>query len=493
MGILKKGSGKMAPEELTINQEILEQLHQRIRELEDLNRDYLGMIENSYDGMLIADGESRILHINPSIERVMGLKYPDSIGRSTKDFIEEGLANASATLKVLESGKEETVIVNTINGKVALSTGVPAYDRDGKIQRVYCNVRDITDLNHLRQKNQQTQTLASKYLAELNQLKKSNQVEFVAHSKEMRQVIDMAYRIAHVDSTVLILGESGVGKDLIAKMIHQASPRNDVGPFLKLNCGAIPENLLESELFGYETGAFTGASKEGKAGYFELAHKGTLFLDEIGDLPKNLQVKLLNVIQDQKITRVGGVKPKEIDVRILAATNRNLEEMVQRGLFREDLFYRLNVVPVTIPPLRKRREDIPFIIHYYADYFNKKYNLNVKFSKEIIETLSKYAWPGNVRELANLVERLIVVVQETAITPEHLPPKYQVLESVLIEYNQRKTLREALEEFENGFIAQTIKRCASREEAAMQLDISLSSLTRRVRRLRGSKLTLIND
>ncbi|GAB6171239.1 sigma 54-interacting transcriptional regulator [Paradesulfitobacterium aromaticivorans] len=489
----------MAPEEKAVsqtaaNQEIIEQLQQRIKELEDLNRDYLGMIQNSYDGMLIADGESTILHINPSIERVMGLKYPDSIGKSTKYFVEDGLADASASasLKVIESGKEETVIVNANNGKMVLSTGVPAYDRDGKVYRVYCNVRDITDLNMLKQKYVQTQVLASKYLAELNQLKKSNSLDFVAHSKGMRAVIDMAYRIAQVDSTVLILGESGVGKDLIAHMIHKASPRNESGPFLKINCGAIPENLLESELFGYETGAFTGASKEGKAGYFELAHKGTLFLDEIGDLPINLQVKLLNVLQDQKITRVGGVKSKEIDVRILAATNKNMEEMVRRGLFREDLYYRLNVVPVMIPPLRERTEDIPFMIHFYSGFFNKKYNLNVKFSQDAIETLTKYLWPGNVRELANLVERLMVVVQEAVITTEHLPQKYHVRTPLEYDY-QPKTLKVAVEEFEDGFIARTIEQCRSREEAAILLGISLSSLTRRIRRLRGSKLTLNDD
>nr|WP_206808785.1 sigma 54-interacting transcriptional regulator [Paradesulfitobacterium ferrireducens] len=488
----------MAPEDIAVqtagDQEVIAQLEQRIKELEELNRDYLGLFQNSYDGMLIADGNSTILHINPSIERVMGLKYPDSIGKTTRYFLEDGLADASATLKVIESGKEETVIVNARNGKVILSTGVPAYDREGKVHRVYCNVRDITDLNNLRQKYVQTQTLASKYLAELNQLKKSNPQDFVAHSKSMRMVIDMAYRIAQVDSTVLILGESGVGKDLIARMIHKASPRNEAGPFLKINCGAIPENLLESELFGYETGAFTGANKEGKAGYFELAHKGTLFLDEIGDLPVALQVKLLNVLQDQKIIRVGGVKAKEIDVRILAATNKNLDEMVRQGLFREDLYYRLNVVPVTIPPLRERRDDIPFMIHYYVDFFNHKYNLNLKFSQEAIEALSRYAWPGNVRELANLVERLMVMVQDTLITAEHLPPKYRapVLPDPSYDYSL-KNLKEAVAEFEDKFIAQTLARTKSREEAAMQLGISLSSLTRRIRRMKRSKLTRITD
>jgi len=481
--------------EETINQELLGQLHQRIRELEEDNRSYLGMLENSYDGLLIADGESKILYINPSMERIMGLKHPDSIGRTTRELVEEGITNASATVKVIESGKKETVLINTTMGKTALSTGVPSYDSNGKIDKVYCNIRDITDLNQLKHKHQQTQELASKYLAELNELKKNNSMEIISHSEEMRKVIDLAYRLAYVDSSVLLLGESGVGKDLIANIIHKASPRNEAGLFLKINCGAIPENLLESELFGYETGAFTGANKEGKAGYFEFVNKGTLFLDEIGDLPKNMQVKLLNVIQDQKVTRVGGVKPRDIDVRILAATNKNLEEMVKQGLFREDLFYRLNVLPITIPPLRERREDIFLIVQHYADHFNKKYNLNVKFSKEALEILAKYNWPGNVRELANLVERLMIIAQQTIITPEHIPTKYhQVCEPITLEYNfQSKTLNDAVEEFENQFITQMISHCGSREEAAAQLDISLSTLARRLRRLRISKLTLVND
>jgi len=487
----------MGSEEEIISQELLELIEQleqfkkKNKNLERQNRDYLGMLENSYDGLLIADGDSEILYINPSIERIMGLKYPDSIGLKTRDLTAQGITDTSATLKVIESGEKETAVIHTIVGKTALSTGVPSYNNKGEIHRVYCNVRDITDLNQLKQKYLQTQALASKYLAELNQLKKDNNMEIIAHSEAMRKVIDLAYRIANVDSTVLLLGESGVGKDLIANIIHKASPRNEVGLFLKINCGAIPENLLESELFGYETGAFTGANKEGKAGYFEFVHKGTLFLDEIGDLPKNLQVKLLNVIQDQKVTRVGGFKPKEIDVRILAATNKNLEEMVMRGLFREDLYYRLNVLPIMIPPLRERRDDILFIIQHYADHFNKKYNLNVKFSKEAIEILSKYDWPGNVRELANLVERLIIIAQETTITPKHIPPKYhQAYEPTTFDYDfQTKTLSDAMEEFENKLIAQTITRCGSREEAAVQLDISLSSLTRRIRRLKRSKLT----
>jgi len=463
----------------------LNYLRRRLAELEELNRDYLGMIENSYDAMSIADCDGRLLLVNPAFERIMGIKKSEALNRTTQDLTNEGITDASAALKALETGKEETVIINTRSGRQVLSTGVPFYDHDGKIIRVYCNIRDVTELNHLRQKYEQTQRLASKYLLELLELKKGKTIHFVAHSKKIQQVLENVYRIAVVDSTVLILGESGVGKDLVARLIHEASARNDSGTFLKINCAAIPADLLESELFGYEGGAFTGAKKDGKAGYFEIADKGTIFLNEIGELPKKLQVKLLAVIQDQKITRVGGVKEKNVDVRIIAATNRDLEEMVRQGDFREDLFYRLNVIPVTIPPLRERKEDIPFLIVHYTETFNQKYNREVRFGKETMEVLCKYNWPGNVRELANLVERVVVTSQESVIKPEHIPPKYLVRTQNPAEpwYNF-KSLSDAVEEYELQLVKSALELCKTREETASKLGISLSSLTRRMRRLK---------
>ncbi len=460
-------------------------LRKRLTELEELNRDYLDMIENSYDGMTITDSGGMLLLVNPAFERVMGIKKSEALSKTIHDLIKDGSTDTSAALKVFETGKAETVIINTSAGRQVLSTGVPLYDQAGKIFRVYCNLRDVTELNHLRQKYEQTQKLASKYLFELLEFKKGKSVHFIAHSKKIQQVLETVYRIAVVDSTVLILGESGVGKDLVARVIHEVSSRNDSGTFLKINCAAIPADLLESELFGYEGGAFTGANKEGKAGYFEIADKGTMFLDEIGELPKKLQVKLLAVIQDQKITRVGGVKEKDVDVRIIAATNRDLEEMVRQGDFREDLYYRLNVVPVTIPPLRERREDIPFLIVHYTELFNQKYNREVKFDKETVEILYKYHWPGNVRELANLVERIVVTSREPVINPGHIPGKYreQTKSNAESRYDF-KSLHDAVEKYELKLVKNTLEISKSREEASIKLGISLSGLNRRIKRLR---------
>lgn len=472
------------PEE---EKKIIEDLESRVRELEERNHDLLGMIENSYDALAIADGESRLLLLNPAFERVMGIKSSDIIGRRIKDLVKEGISDTAATVKVLETGKAQTVLINTIAGRQVLSTGIPVFDRHGKIAKVYCNLRDITELNHLKEKYEQSQKLVSKYLLELQEARRTQEAPsmFVAHSSQMKQIIETAYRIARIDTTVLILGESGVGKDLVARLVHEASPRMGTGTFVKINCGAIPAELLESELFGYESGAFTGAKKDGKAGYFEIADKGTLFLDEIGDLPLRLQVKLLSVIQDQEITRVGGTRPKKVDVRIIAATNRDVEKMVKTGNFREDLYYRLNVVPIYIPSLRERREEIPFLLKHYLNEFNKRYGLNVKLTKEVVEQLGGYRWPGNVRELANLVEQLVVLSNEDLVTTDHLPKKFTVsAETEPGEAHEVRSLDESVRDFESRLIRRALEQSKTNEEAAHKLGISLSTLARRIRQFK---------
>jgi len=465
------------------NNKLIE-LTKKIRELEDSNRDLIGMIENSYDAVAIVDKESRLLLINPAFERVMGLKKSEVLGRKIRDLVAEGVSDTGASLKVIETGKPQTVIINTKSGKQVLSTGIPVFDHNGNIMRIFCNLRDVTELNAFKERYEQSQKLISKYLLELHEVKKIETMKyFIARSKRMKQVVEAAYRLARFDTTVLLLGESGVGKDLIARIIHEASPRMETGTFVKINCGAIPEDLLESELFGYKGGAFTGASKEGKHGYFEVADKGTLFLDEIGDLPKRLQVKLLAVIQDQEVTRIGDVNKKKVDVRILAATNQDLEKMVRNGKFREDLYYRLNVVPIYIPPLRERKEEIPFLLAHYVDKYNKKYNTQHRLSKEVADILSFYRWPGNVRELANLVEHLMVVTTDPLLKPEHLPKKYC---SGTDEKGEQisgtpRSLREEVEKFETAVIKRVLAQTRNYEKAAHLLGISLSTLTRRIR------------
>jgi len=235
----------------------------------------------------------------------------------------------------------------------------------------------------------------------------------------MQEVFKTALKAAKTKATILLTGESGTGKELIAKAIHFESDRSK-GPFIAINCAAIPENLLEAELFGYEKGAFTGAliSKPGK---FELANGGTIFLDEIGDLPLHLQAKLLRVIQDKTFERIGGTKSIKVDIRIIAATNKDLEEMVKDGSFREDLYFRLNVIPIYLPPLRERKEDIPLLIDHFLKKFNEEYGKNINITKEAMEKLVNYSWPGNVRELENTIERLVILAEGNEITLNDLP------------------------------------------------------------------------
>jgi transcriptional regulator with PAS, ATPase and Fis domain len=315
----------------------------------------------------------------------------------------------------------------------------------------------------------------------------NNTEDIVVCSSVMKELFRTAVQVAKADCTVLLLGESGTGKEVIAKVVHKHS--NLSGPMIKINCGAIPENLLESELFGYEQGAFTGAKLNGKPGKFEEAHNGTIFLDEIGDLPLHLQVKLLRVLQEKEITRVGSAKPRQINARVIAATNKDLYNMVREGRFREDLFYRLNVIPLTIPPLRERREDImPLILHFKKKH-EKKYKTKRNCSSEVIRLFISYDWPGNVRELENLIERLIVILDPAElITPEILMRDYlninrlQYMETD-ISVHRLTTLQDATEKMERQLIMMAMSKFKTLKEIADVLDVDKSTICRKLKKL----------
>jgi transcriptional regulator with PAS, ATPase and Fis domain len=303
----------------------------------------------------------------------------------------------------------------------------------------------------------------------------------------------MGIRVAQVDSTVLLLGESGVGKGMIAKLIHKHSCRNN-GPFIRVDCAGIPDSLIESELFGYEKGAFTGARVEGKPGFFELANKGTLFLDEIGEIPISSQSKLLRFLEDHEIIRIGGTEPKEIDVRIIAATNKMIEELVHSKKFREDLYYRLNVVPIHIPPLRERNDDILPLIFYFLEKFNKTHRKEKVFSPEVIEALCKYDFPGNIRELANIIERLVVVTEKERIEARDLPNAIAGYIAKEIPYSllsEGIPLKDALEKYEGSIIERTLKKYGSQREAAKALKVDQGTISRKIKKYSISKNDVI--
>jgi len=475
-------------DEGNIMPETVMELRQKIAQLEELNRDFVGLINNSYDAFTILDGEGTHLLASPALERLTGLKTTELVGRKMDDFRKELDLGLGASDRVIQTGERQTAMVNTRIGRQLLVTAVPVFDGDGRIFRIYCNLRDITELNELKEKFGQSQQLVTKYLVELHEVKQSwtMQSKFVACSKQMNRLLEMAYRLARVDASVLILGESGVGKDLIARIIHEASARAETGTFVKLNCGAIPAELLESELFGYVNGAFTGAHRNGKAGYFEIADKGTLLLDEIGDLPFHLQVKLLSALQDQEVTPLGGCKPKKVDVRIIAATNQDLEGKVNSGVFRKDLFYRLNVVPLYISPLRERTEDIPFLLLHFLGINNEKHDRQLRLSKDAVDALCAYEWPGNVRELANLVEYLVVTSDQDVISCEHIPERCL---SKKQRHNRTSSsarpLRHEMRKYELALIEKTLAQSSSLGDAAQHLGISLSTLVRRKRVLKS--------
>lgn len=442
------------------------------------------IIESSFDGIYVTDGKANTLKINKSYENITGLQRKDMINRNMYELEKEGYISKSSTLMVLKNKKSNTIEQEFSTGKKVLVSSNPIFDDKGNISMVVTNVRDITKLYELEEQLAKNMKLTEKYYSEIEvmRIQYLNLSDIIAKDKTMIDLLEVAKRVASVDTTVLILGETGVGKEEIAKFLHKNSLRRDKN-FIKINCGAIPQNLIESELFGYVKGAFTGANKEGKMGLFEVADGGTVFLDEIGELPLDIQVKLLNVLQEGKVERVGSVKSIKIDVRVLAATNRNLEDMTKEKTFRSDLYYRLNVVPLTIPPLRERREDIVPLVQYFLSELNNKYNFEKTFTIEAVNTLYNYDWPGNVRELKNIVERVIVMSSSDKIFGSDLPMKNHLnCIGKNIGSGDICNLKEAVGKVEAKLISQAFENTGNVRDAAKLLGIDASTFVRKRKR-----------
>jgi len=451
------------------------------------------ILEASHDGLFITDGEGNVLMVNSAWERICGISRDFVLGRNAQDMVNQKYYTESSVMAAIRAGEKVTVMLEMTKGEKIgqniMATAIPIRDNDGEIRRVVANIRDITEIIHLKDLLEKTKQLNEIYAAELEQMR-GRQLpgngEVVARSPETRRVMEMAAQVAKVDSTVLITGESGTGKEIIADAIHRLSHRCE-GPLIKINCSAIPETLLESELFGYEAGAFTGARKQGKPGMFELADRGTLFLDEIGDISPRLQAKLLRVLQDQEVMRIGGLKTISVDTRILAATNRDLTEMIPSGRFREDLYYRLNVVSIDIPPLRKRREDVPLLVMGFLKKINRRYGFNKYISPEVVDVFLDYSWPGNIRELENVIERMLVMTEEREIGPKHLPEflrnRRACPEGNLI-IGEDKPFREIIEGIERQIIERAVKKWGSTRKVALALGVNQSTVVRKLRKYR---------
>ena len=437
-------------------------------------REFTKIIEEMNDGVYITDEKAMTIFVNKSYEKISGGDRNLFLGKNMKQIVKEKLIDKSATLEVIDKKREITMNQTLRNGKKVLITGTPIYSDDNKLSMVVTVVRDITALNKLQEELQSKQR-------EIEKLKLFIRENggIIYRSDKMKNIISRAEKCAAYDTTVLIAGETGVGKDMLAKFIHNHSNRKDK-VFMEINCAAIPPTLLESELFGYEGGAFTGASKQGKKGIFELSNGGTIFLDEIGEMSLGLQAKLLKVIQDKKVYKVGGEKHIPIDVKIITASNKNIEEMVNMKRFRADLYYRLNVIPIKIPPLRERKEDILPLVNSFLESLISLYKEDKKLDEKAMKLLYDYSYPGNIRELKNLIERAYILSTGSTIMEEDFPK--ELSNSSTFVYNKNydgMSLKAALDSLEKELIKNAIKNTKTSKEAADLLSVEPSTFTRK--------------
>jgi len=453
-----------------------------------LNVQLEAIFKSSSDGIWLCDGNGKIIKINGASEKINAIKAKDVVGKNVREIVDEGLVDRSATLEVLDTQRQVSLLqyLKKTN-KYLLVTGTPVFDENGQISLVVVNERDMTQLNIMKEQLAQTRMETERFkdeLAELSLLELKEQ-EIIAKSEAMRQVLRVAAKLAKMAaSNILILGETGTGKGLLAKFIHQYSHRKKK-PFIQINCAALPETLLEAELFGYEKGAFTGAREHGKIGLFELAHEGTLFLDEIGDLPLSVQAKLLKYLDDHEIMRLGGIKPKQVDCTIIAATNRNLEARSRRRKFRQDLFFRLNTFVMQIPPLKERPDDIFELVNHLLAKYNRQYTLRRRISPGAMEQIKSYSFPGNVRELKNII-KMAVMMSETDSLDDYILRnlKTSVLEQT--DYGQnpggRMSLIEETSAFEKTLLQNAMANFKTTREMAGFLGINQSTVVRKMKK-----------
>ncbi|WP_257349979.1 sigma-54 interaction domain-containing protein [Pseudalkalibacillus decolorationis] len=461
-----------------------------MEKLEILEIELDALVRASKDNIVITDGEGIVLRASPNSSAIYGTDSSSLIGKTVIELEAENVLSPSVTIMVLKERKEVQVMQHTSTGRSVMATGIPVYDEAGEIIRVISFSHDLTELQHLKEDYEELRTTMERYQSEILEIREKDHglENMVIKSKSIQRTWQLVQRVAKSDASVVFLGESGVGKNVFARALHKGSQR-EKETFIEVNCGAIPESLFESEMFGYEAGSFTGANKKGKPGLIELADKGTLFLDEIGELPLPVQAKLLKVLQEKEVTRVGGIKSKSIDFRLIASTNQDLSEMVKQGKFRQDLFYRLNVISITIPPLRERKEDITMLSHYYLQKFNEKYGMSKFFHATTIEGLVAHDWPGNVRELQNMIERLVITAETNTIYPDSLPfyiqqERLQNTDSLLIEELEERstTLREALEEVEIRWLKRAARQYRTTYEMAEYLGLNQSNVVRKLKK-----------
>ena len=463
-----------------------------IKAVEDLrsSEEMLNLaIDNSVDSFSIADSKGRFIKVNDTFASYTGISKEEAEGTSTVNFVEEGSYGPDSAIMlaikerkrvaVLQSGKVRNLSEISADGikahDEAIAISTPVFDEAGNIIYVVSNARFLGELELLKKYLDNTRSASDE-----EQLK--NKKKMIWKSPKMKAIFNLVRVVAPTDSSVMISGETGTGKSMLARYIHEQSRRSDKA-FVEINCAAIPENLIESELFGYESGAFTGASQKGKKGLMEIADGGTLFLDEIGDMPLSLQAKLLQCLQNRSFTRVGGEKRIDVDIRLITATNMDLEKMVQEGNFRNELYYRINVVPINLPRLSERREDFQMIVDVSMDRFTQRHDKEVVLSREARQIMEEYSWPGNIRELENTVERLVVTNRKGVILPADLPSKITAENNKYsggVMIDDIIPLKKATEEIEKQLISAAYSRYGSSYKVARALGISQSAASRKI-------------
>ncbi len=443
------------------------------------------ILEHSYDEIFVTDANGKVIYVNPVCERYYGIKARDVIGRQARSLAEEGYYGPPLIDQVLQQRQRINMVQTTNIGKTLLITATPVFGANGELEMVVQNSRDISGLEMIRSKLEDANRLVQGYREEIRQqfTEQLNdplgQQRLVAHSPAFRKIMDISRQIAPYDSNVILLGESGTGKGALAHYIHESSHRRE-GPFITINCAAIPNELIEAELFGYAGGAFTGARQKGRIGRIELANGGTLFLDELAELPLNMQAKLLEAVQDRQFLPVGGMQLRQVDIRIISATNRNLYRLVEQRRFRRDLYHRLKVIELEIPPLRDRREDILPLIYFFLDHFDRQFGKSHHITDVVIDMLLAYKWPGNIRELKHLMEFLAVMVQEEEIGAQHLPA-YLIGHHGIDASEAARGLDAALESLTRRLIRDAYNRLKSSYKVGVELNISQSRASRLIR------------
>lgn len=440
----------------------------------------MAILEFSTDGIYVVNQDGITIFVNKAYEQITGFSREQLVGKHMMNLVEDGYFDQSVSIRVLKEKKKISLLQIIAQKKEVIVTGNPVFDEAGNIEMVVTSVRDVTKLNSLQKDLSKVNTFSKMQNHRFTFTIDEEENKFLFRNPQMKNIYEKIIQISPFPTSVLLTGPSGVGKEVIANLIHYFSDRKDK-PFIKVNCGAIPETLLESEFFGYESGAFTGARRGGKIGLLELANNGTIMLDEIGDMPIHLQVKILRALQDKKIRRIGGTTDISVDIRVISATNQDITNLIKEGKFREDLYYRIAVIELRIPPLCERKEDVELLIDHYFNFYCRRYKIQKFLTLEAKRSLIQYHWPGNVRELKNIMENLVTSVLESTIEPFHLPFQLQQTDNEL-----QSNLKNRLEQLEKRIVNEAISNHSSLRQAAKSLGIDHSTLVKKLQRWKSS-------